>query len=98
MDLKKKFPKELLEAILNEDAPGYTILDDLFIEKSRWLLHHELIFREPGQQNTGWSVLYTKGATELQDRAPFEDEPDNIECNLVKPVEKTIIEWVEVNE
>ena len=98
MDLKKKFSKELLEAVLDEDAPGYTIVDDLFVEKSRWLLHYELIFREPGQQNTAWSVGYVKGATENQDCTPFEYEPDNIECSLVRPVEKTIIEWVEVNE
>jgi hypothetical protein len=94
----KKFPKELLESILDEDAPGYEIVADQFVEKSRWLLHYELIFREPGQLETAWSVGYVKGATEMQDCSPFEYESDEVACSLVKPVEQTTIIWVEIDE
>lgn len=98
MAVKKKFKKELLEDILDGRADGYTIIADEYVEKSRWLLHHELIFREPKQKETAWSVGYVSGATENQDCAPFEYEPDDVDCILVAPVEKVVITWKEVNE
>lgn len=96
--MKKKFKKELLEEILEGYKEGYECVDDQFIRKSKWHLHHLFVFREPGQKETAWSVTYIVGATENQACDPFEYDPDEIECSLVRPTEITVISWIEVNE
>lgn len=66
------------------DTEGYT---------SRWMQHHTIVFTHP--DGTGpWGVNYQSGLTEYQHCEPFEYEDDPLTANLMRPVEKTIIEWV----
>jgi len=65
------------------------------IDTSRWRHHHEAVFSFDGHL---YSVYYTTGATECQDEAPFEYEPNEIECQEVVPEERTITVYVPVKE
>lgn len=91
--MKHKLRKDLLLEIL-EGSTGKIIKDEL-IDTSRWSLHYLMIFEFDGKT---YSVTYSRGATESQDEQPFEYEGEYVDCYEVKPVEKTVIEWVEVDD
>lgn len=70
---------------IHADEKGYT---------SRRMQHHTIVFTHP--DGTGpWGVNYQRGLTEQQWCEPFEYESDPVTAHLMKPVEKTIIEWVQ---
>lgn len=71
----------------NDGFNDFKVVSNEMVGRSRWLINYELIFRH----NEGfYRTRYSLGATESQDYSPYEYEPDEIECEEVFPVEKTI--------
>jgi len=94
-----KFPKEFLQDILllrgcevNLDNENYTMVEDRIIDTSRWSIHYRLVFKNLNMDKH-YMTFYSRGATESQEEAPFEYEPDMIECVEVKPIEKKYIDY-----
>jgi nitrogen fixation protein len=69
--------KEILEAYNDEEVEGYTKLADRMIDKSRWSIHHELIFKF---EDKFYIAPYSRGATEYQDEVPWQYEKDEVLC------------------
>ena len=82
-----KFSKKSLKW---EEHP--TIYDKI-IGHSRWSLQHERVFSHEGKF---YRTRYSTGATEMQDEAPYDYEPDQIECVEVVPVEVIATVYEEV--
>ncbi len=61
-------------------------------EQGRWASHHELVIRTADGQL--WRRLYERGLTEYQSVQPFENEGAVIPFDAVKPVPKTVIQYV----
>lgn len=96
MAITKTFPKSELKDLVYEDETDNLVkVKDEITGKRRWSLDYELIFKEKATEKF-YSVGYSVGATEQQDESPFEYEADNVEVIEVRPVEKTVIEYVEV--
>lgn len=92
----KTFPKSELKDLVYEDETDNLVkVRDEVTGKRRWSIDHELIFKEKATEKF-YSVHYSVGATEQQDESPFEYESDNVEVTEVRPVEKTIIDYVAV--
>lgn len=90
----KKFKKTDLQNLLWEDGdPIGEIVRNKMVDTSRWSIHYDLVFKV-GEDF--YQTSYRRGATESQDEVPFEYSPDEIECTLVQPAEKTIIEYKSV--
>lgn len=92
----RKFPKELLQDIIQEnvDPEDAVLLDDQIIESQRWKNLHEMLFQIPRQGT--FQVRYFVGATEMQDEAPFEYDPDEIEVTEMEEREVVKKIWVPV--
>jgi hypothetical protein len=89
-----KFPRTaLLEMAYHDHGDDYEVISNDIIDHSRWSVIHEMIFKYDGKF---FKTSYSVGATEQQDERPYDYEGETIECKEVKPVEKTIIEYVEV--
>lgn len=88
----KKFAKQDLLDLLNDDCDTLESLCNELIDSSRWSLCYRLVFKE---LETGDLYLtnYDVGATEMQDESPFEYEGDEIECHRVEAYEKTVIDY-----
>ncbi len=85
----KKFPTEdLAEIIYGGNVDDYTFISDDMTFKSRWHIHHSLVFGHGGKF---WQVNYQVGATENCEESAFENDGDEIACTEVEPVEKTIV-------
>lgn len=85
------FKVEFLKDVVSGEE-GVTVEDKQF-DESRWLNHFRLVFEHEGKL---YATVYSRGKSESQDYSPYEDsdEDGEIECPEVKPVEKTIIEYV----
>ena len=83
-----KFTKEHLQEILWEGRGK--IIEDVVTDSGRWSIYHRFTFADdaayPGKI---FRTSYSIGATEQQMEQPWEYE-DEIECQEVVPVEKTI--------
>ena len=83
-----KFLKTVLQNMADHDADnGYKIIYDNIVDNTRWSICHELVFE---YDNKFYMTGYRVGATECQDESPYEYDDAEIECQEVKPVEKTI--------
>lgn len=82
-----KFKKEDLIDLMEGGFDDFEVVHDQMIDKSRWSIIHELVFKYHGKF---YATTYRYGATESQDERPFEYDPDEIECKEVFPVLKTI--------
>ena len=92
---KRIFKADEIKAMgLPYEAPeGGEIISDRITSNSRWSIHHEIIFRLPGQPpGEAWRALYSHGATEQQMETPWEYE-DEVEATLVREVERTVKVW-----
>lgn len=88
------FKKQDLQSLVGgEECPALEVVKDNITGKSRWSVQHDLVFKDTA---TGkfYVTSYSEGATEQQDEAPFEYEPEAIACDEVQPVEKVVIEYV----
>ena len=73
-----KFSKEFLR-----DEGGKTIYEKI-TNTSRWSIYYERVFEHEGRF---YITFYSRGATEAQWEVPYEDDPDEIECDEVVPCE-----------
>lgn len=87
MKIKKEI---LIELIDFDEFDSYSVVSGNYVESSRWSRHYEMVFKDITTDKY-YITYYSVGATECQDEAPYEYEPDEIEVKEVKPVEKTII-------
>jgi len=88
----KKFSVEFMRDVLWGDAANVEIIKNEIFDTTRWSNCYELIF---DFEDKLWMCSYDVGATEQQEQRPWEYE-DHVECVLVKPVEKTVIDYVPV--
>ncbi len=90
MKFDKKFLVEL--AVEDYDDTIVEVVKTELVDSSRWSLIYSQVFK---MLDTG-KYYYTHfriGATENQDERPYEYECDEIECQEVVPVEKTIVDY-----
>lgn len=91
--MTKKFPKEMLQALLwGDDCNAITLVSDQFTGTSRWSSHHQLVFRDNSDGQL-YIADYTVGLTEHQDEAPFEYDEDMIECWPAEAVERVVTKY-----
>jgi hypothetical protein len=89
-----KFNKQILkDLLLDECDESFKLIEDKITSNGRWSIHHTMIFEHNGKF---YQTRYSVGATEYQDERPFQDSPDEVECDEVVPVEKTIIVYKKV--
>lgn len=85
-----KFNKSSLQELAWDEEPeGFKIIEKEIVDTSRWSIHEQQIFSFDGKF---YVTQYSYGATELQDEMPYHNEPEEIECDEVIPMEvrKTI--------
>lgn len=85
------FDKQQLLDILGEDDENFEILENEMIDKSRWSIHYNLVFKELDSGKL-YETSYSVGATESQDERPWEYETE-IKCVEVEPVEVVTIKF-----
>ena len=68
-------------------------IEDILKGNSRWTLRRRAIVEHEGKF---YEVMYSQGATEMQDEDPWEYQ-DEIECQEVQKVSKTIEVWEPVS-
>lgn len=83
------FKKAELQELLDGETEALEVVTDTITGKSRWSIHHALVFREKATGRC-FRVGYSEGATEQQDESPFEHEADEIKAVEVRAVEKTV--------
>ena len=94
----KTFDSNVLRTLLDydgdADTTGYSVVQTTLEGSSRWSLHYDLIFTEPGQKpNTAWRARYSIGATECQDESPFQYK-NTVDAELVRLKPKELLVWV----
>ncbi len=92
--MKRTFTKQELNDL---DLPGCCvggkIIEDIIVDKSRWSIHHRLIFRLNDQvEGEAYQVFYSVGATESQDERPWEYEK-SVDAAVVRQVERVVKAW-----
>lgn len=100
MDYPKKMTKtrqEMNDLDLPWGGGEAKVVSDVIFDKSRWSLHHELIFRLPGMpDDLAYRTTYSEGSTESQDESPW--EYDDAVCVLVRAVPVTKMAWMYVGD
>lgn len=93
MENKMKFKKEFLQDLAygEHDKNKVSIICDKIVGESRWAIKYEIVFKINDKY---YMSHYSIGATEYTYDQPYEYEPEEIECDEVIPIEKTIIEYV----
>ena len=87
--------QEIAEAILrwedHDDVEHFAeVTVERIVDKSRWSTFYIRVYQDE-RDDTYWMLTWSRGSTEQQDEGP-----ENIEFVEVKPVEKTIIDYVPV--
>jgi len=77
-----KFKKEYLQNVIQEEEGE--LINIKILDVSRSSANYRAIFRFNGR-------FYTTEYEAGDDESPYEFEPDEIECDEVVPVEKTVI-------
>lgn len=86
-----KFKKEDLESLAYKDEPeNFKIIEDIICGHRRWSVDHSLVFK---YKDKFYKTNYSHGATEAQDESPYEHDDNEIECQEVIPIEKTIMTY-----
>jgi len=89
----RNFDEDLIKDIVWDDHDEYEVIENDMVDKSRWSVHYEVVFKELA---TGkfYSVGYSRGATEYQDEGcEFDVRNGTVECQEVEPVEVKIIKF-----
>lgn len=79
-----QLPKKLMQEIVWGDSEEGVEVEDYIHTHSRWGVWHTFIFK---YKDKFYSVDYEVGATEYQERRPFEDDGELIEVIEVEPIE-----------
>ena len=69
------------------DHPDFKTIENEMIDSSRWSLHYKIVVQRLSDSKY-FSSAYSKGATEMQDERPYDNE--HAVFTEVFPVEKTI--------
>ena len=84
-----KFKKSDLQEMAGGDTPnGFEVLKNEIDGRSRWSVEYVLVFNCDGKF---YESGYRSGATEQQEERPYEYDDDEIDCDEVVQVKKTII-------
>ena len=86
-----KFNKQDLRRAVYDDHDDFFTIEENIIDTTRWSVVYDWTFQYDGKF---YSTTYSVGATECQDERPFENDPDEIECDEVFPVQITITQYV----
>lgn len=80
------------KSFLKEAVPdlGADLLVNELVDNTRWSLMYRRVFCW-GEKY--YETYFSVGATECQDEGPYDNEPDEIECDEVFPHEVKIIEY-----
>lgn len=73
-----KFSKDYLLDLLDEEP-----IQEKIVDKRRWVTVYKRVFKH---EDKFYVTHYEVGNTECQDCRPYEDDPDEIECDEVEPV------------
>lgn len=100
--MTQKWPEKMTKTryeMSNLDLPWgggeAIVIEDKVTDQTRWSTIHELVFRLPDMPDeVAYRTTYSKGSTERQDEAPWENEP--AECVLVRRVPKVVDDWTDV--
>lgn len=83
------FKKEVLQDLASGlKVAGFEIISRNFLDQGRWKTAWSQIFE---YENKFYKTVFYVGSTEMQDTSPYEYEEEEIECEEVFPVEKTIV-------
>lgn len=90
-------PAELEDLGVPYEGYKCKILSNEMVDKSRWAVIHECIFRLPEQpEDEAWRVTWYQGATEYQDQDTWNDAR-KVTATLVRATPVTRIEYVGVD-
>ena len=91
----KKFPKQTMQDLAcGNETPGLRVILKHVVDSSRWSIEEEMIFREDSQpEGEGYRSYFSRGATESQDERPYEYAGEEVECQRVRLVEKSVKVW-----
>lgn len=74
------------------------LLDDVhetiyerMVDQSRWHTLYERVFKH---EDRYYVTRFRRGSTEYQECQPYEDDPDEIECEEVFPVEVKVTKYM----
>ena len=87
---KRKFSRDFLNSVTDREAEGVEIIREEPISHSRWDVGYETLFSYEGKV---WKLYWSMGATESQDYSFFDYAPDEIECEEMVHVERTMMVW-----
>jgi hypothetical protein len=90
----KTFTAEEAQAIIWNDSPDFTVLENEIVEHSRFSVHHKAIILD---KNTGkhYRTYYSVAATEHQEEMPY-DYVKTVEMQEVEPVSRVVTLWEDV--
>ncbi len=91
----RKIPRKTMRDIL-WSAHGGEVVQDTITDKSRWSIHHRLVFKLE-EDGLLYETDYSVGATESQDEQAWEYD-DEVECHRVEAVEVMRVEYKRVAE
>jgi pectin methylesterase-like acyl-CoA thioesterase len=90
LKLVRDLAQDLAFTKRGETCDGYTVMVNEIVGTGRWSTHHWLVIEREGRF---WAANYSRGATESQEEAPFENE-DEVEFYEVFPVEQTVTQYM----
>ena len=90
-----KFSKDFLRELSYGDHENAVVVLHEITDTSRWSIHYKQIFKIDEKY---YQTFFSVGATEIQDESPYEWDEDEIECEEVFPVEKTVIVYEPLKE
>jgi hypothetical protein len=91
--IKRKFPKEDLQELAKGNCKNYKILENYIMEADYWFIHWKQIFEF---ENKFYKTTYCQEICE--NKEPYVNEPDFIECVEVSPIEKLVIVYEPTKE
>ena len=95
MEASRKFSIKFLKSVLYGDQDGAEIIVNKIVDTSRWAVQYELVFK---YEDIYYQTYYSRGATEMQDEAPWEYDSDPVIVAVVVPVEVTVIQYKSVQK
>jgi hypothetical protein len=98
MKFEKAWLREFICTTVGQTCPetGATLVRNDICGKSRWNIINEFVFSTKDGKYFGGSYSY--GATENQDNAPFEYEPDEVELAELESYEEMVTKYRPVTD
>jgi hypothetical protein len=91
---KMKFDKQTLIALACKDHDeSYEIIETEMTGQRRWVTEYTQVFK---YKDKYYETFFDVGSTENCDTRPYEYEGDEVDCEEVVPVERTIIVYEKI--